>query len=128
MKACSIRLFFVICILAMMLCGCGGNSLYGEDGAATLEQLSEKESLASGEVAITFWDLPEVWYNFGIMCKRWAPVLICSCLLVGIVLMELFKKNKEVQKWVLSFLIIRIPLVTFILVYVYCLLYGAFNL
>lgn len=75
-----------------------------------------------------FWDFPELMYNFGISAKRWAPVIIVFSILAGCVVYQIFKKNKEVQKWAVSNLVIKIPAGIFILVYLYCFLYGVFNL
>jgi len=81
-----------------------------------------------GNGSITFFDFPELWYNTCIVCKRWAPVLMCGCWLAGAVLLDVFRKNKEVQKWIWSVLIFKVPGFTFLFVYIYSFLYGIFNL
>jgi len=73
------------------------------------------------------FDLPEIWYNTCIVCKRWAPVVICGCWLIGWIVIEIFRKNKEVQKWALQVLILKVPGFTLLFVYVYAGLYGVLN-
>ena len=73
-------------------------------------------------------NLPEHWYNFGIYAKRWAAVVIVGSIVTGWVIFDVFKKNREVQKWAFGLMILRIPVFTFILVYLYAFLYRMLNL
>ena len=75
-----------------------------------------------------FLDLPELWYNFCIVFKRWAVVIIVGSLLLGLVIYSVFGKTRDIQKWAFDLLILKIPIFTFILVYVFAGLYKAMNL
>ena len=117
--------------LILMFGGCGK-----QEQGDFLEQLQGEistEMVASGEQTeikstVSVLSLPEHWYNFSIYMKRWAPVIIVASLILGWLLYDIFKKNREVQKWAFDFLIIRIPVFTLIIVYVYAILYRMLNL
>lgn len=117
------KLLFMLCImtLCLMFTGCAQSTDVLNDAAS-------EQSLISGDVSVTFLDLPEVWYNTCIICKRWAPVVMVGSWIIGAVILEIFRKNKEVQKWAYSVLIFKIPGFTFLFVYVYTYFYGVFNL
>ena len=87
--------------------------------------------LSNGEnetITYSFLEFHELWYNFGIICKSWVPAILVLCWLAAIILWDVFKRNNEIRKWILSFLVIRIPLILLLVTYVYCGLYGKFNL
>lgn len=75
-----------------------------------------------------FLDLPELWYNFCVVYKRWACVICVGSLLAGMLVYWVFGKTRDVQKWAMDVLILRIPIFVFVLVYVFAGLYKALNL
>ena len=79
-------------------------------------------------IEFSFLSLPEVYYNACVIAKRWAPLVMVISFLVGFVIYDVFKKNKEIQKWAFSLLMLKIPLFVFIGVYVFSYLYGVLNL
>lgn len=126
-RSCIVLLF----ILAILLTGCNetdvnllvnSSSSRGQDTGREMEQ---------AEMGVTDWlhnGIPELWYYTCSVCKRWAPVVIIGCILLGILLIEIFKTNKEIQKFAWTVLILKVPLVVFLFVYMYSFLYGVFNL
>lgn len=111
-----------IAILAFFLSGCG------ETDVNVLVEGKQQESGIVSEMNTLMQDgIPELWYRTCLVCKRWAPVIIVGCILLGILLIEIFK-TKEIQKFALTVLILKIPLVVILFVYVYSFLYGVFNL
>lgn len=126
----------VAVILIVALTGCGKKTDF-IDGVET--QISTQMGSAAGistetskavEHSGTFRlsNLPEYWYNVGVYAKRWAPMIIVASMVLGGVIYDIFKKNREVQKWAFDLLVIRIPLITFVLVYLYAFLYRMLNL
>lgn len=87
-----------------------------------------KKAQEDTKVAFHITNLPEYWFNFGVYAKRWAAVVIVASLAGGWIVYDIFKKNREVQKWALGLLVIRIPIFTFLIVYVYAFLYRMLNL
>lgn len=78
-------------------------------------------------MSVDVLSLPEMWYNFCIVSKRWAPVIIVASFLIGFTIYDVFKKNKEIQKWAFSLLMVKIPLFVFVAIYAFAFLYGVFN-
>lgn len=67
------------------------------------------------------------WYNIGIICKRWTPVIVCGSWILGWIVIEVFRKSKEIQKWTWMVMIFKLPGITILIMYLYCLLYGVFK-
>lgn len=112
----------VVTLLAFLLVGCGETN-----ADAILQNSAEQlQDIASGGT-FSVPNLPEIYYNFCILFRRWAAVIIVFSLLTGFLLFDIFRKNKEVQKWAVGVLIIRIPLITFVGIYVFAFLYGFLN-
>lgn len=113
-----IIIIFTSLLLLVLLTGCGSNDngiqqiLNGTDSSFSFRLLS----------------FPEIWYNFGIIAKRWVAVIMVACWLLCLGLRDIFKNNLEIQKWAVTVLGFKIPVVLFVLTYVYCKLYSAFNM
>ena len=99
-----------------------------QSAAATKHETKNGSEQKNAQVAFRIGNLPEYWFNFGIYAKRWAAVIMVSSLACGWIVYDIFKRNKEVQKWALDVLIIRIPVFTFLIIYVYAFLYRMLNL
>lgn len=99
-----------------------------ESAAAANNETKIESEPKNAQVAFRIGNLPEYWFNFGIYAKRWAAVIMVSSLACGWIVYDIFKRNKEVQKWALDVLIIRIPVFTFLIIYVYAFLYRMLNL
>lgn len=99
-----------------------------ESAAATHHETKIESEQKNAQVTFRIGNLPEYWFNFGIYAKRWAAVIMVSSLACGWIVYDIFKRNKEVQKWALDVLIIRIPVFTFLIIYVYAFLYRMLNL
>lgn len=96
---------------------------------STASEVTEEENLQKEQkISFSISNLPEYWFNLGIYAKRWAAVIIVTSLAGGWIVFDIFKKNREVQKWAFDLLIIRIPVFTFLIVYVYAFLYRMLNL
>ena len=136
-------LTLLLCTLVFMVTvtGCGterNKDLFDgveEQMHAQLERATSAKSYVETEeqkedaaVFFSLGNLPEYWFNFGIYAKRWAAVIMVGSLACGWIVYDIFKRNKEVQKWALDLLIIRIPFFTFLIVYVYAFLYRMLNL
>ena len=134
-------LLFAVSLLVLFMTGCGKKQ--NQDFFDTVESqihteiessAAEKESAAAQpvveeqKVSFSVTNLPEHWYNFGIYAKRWAAVIIVASIVLGWVIFDIFKKNREVQKWAFDLMVIRIPAFTFIIVYLYAFLYRMLNL
>ena len=134
-------LLFAVGLLVLFMTGCGKKQ--NQDFFDTVESqihteiessAAEKESAAAQpvveeqKVSFSVTNLPEHWYNFGIYAKRWAAVIIVASIVLGGVIFDIFKKNREVQKWAFDLMVIRIPAFTFIIVYLYAFLYRMLNL
>lgn len=122
------------CLLSVsnaFLAGCSGDALLGgTDGVAVDEQTQKVAELLEGAdagIKSGIWNFSEFWYTFCINYDRWACVIIVLSILVGIILYDVFKKNREIQRWALSVLSIRVPCITFIMVYVFGFLYTALS-
>lgn len=114
-----------VCIIGFMvlMCGCGKKETYEK---ASVELGIVEEGWAN-ESPDSLMALPAMWYNFCIVMKMWAPVIIVGSILIGMLVYDVFKKNKEIQKWAVSVLIIKIPSFVFIGVYVFAFIYGVMN-
>lgn len=99
-----------------------------ESAVAANDETKIESEQKNAQVAFRIGNLPEYWFNFGIYAKRWAAVIMVSSLACGWIVYDIFKRNKEVQKWALDVLIIRIPVFTFLIIYVYAFLYRMLNL
>lgn len=99
-----------------------------ENTASAKDDEEMEKVQAETKVVFHITNLPEYWFNFGVYVKRWAAVIIVASLAGGWIVYDIFKKNREVQKWALGLLIIRIPIFTFLIVYVYAFLYRMLNL
>ena len=99
-----------------------------ESAAATTHETKIESEQKNAQLTFRIGNLPEYWFNFGIYAKRWAAVIMVSSLACGWIVYDIFKRNKEVQKWALDVLIIRIPVFTFLIIYVYAFLYRMLNL
>lgn len=99
-----------------------------ESAAATNHETKIESEQKNAQLTFRIGNLPEYWFNFGIYAKRWAAVIMVSSLACGWIVYDIFKRNKEVQKWALDVLIIRIPVFTFLIIYVYAFLYRMLNL
>ena len=127
--------FSLICAIlfwASIITGCAGRSqetdFFEQVGSDIRMELEEKDNGHSGPADnFSVLTLPEHWYNFSIYLKRWAPVVIVGSLVLGWVVYDVFKRNREVQKWAFSLLIVRIPVITLLVVYVYSALYRMLN-
>lgn len=69
-------------------------------------------------------DIPRTWYFICQICKRWVAAVIVGSILIGVLLNEVFKTLKEVQKFAWVTLMVKIPLLTFLAVYVFAALYS----
>lgn len=69
-------------------------------------------------------DVPRTWYFICQVCKRWIAAVIVGSVLFGVLLNEVFKTLKEVQKFAWVTLIVKIPLLSFLSIYVMAALYG----
>lgn len=119
-----ITFLWIICLsMAVFLTGCS-TSQNAKD--VIEESVKNVQSIASGD-PIRVFSFPEIYYNFCITMDRWAAVIIVFSFLAGIILYDIFKKNKEIKKWALSVLIWKVPVFVFVGVYVYSWLYGAFT-
>ena len=98
------------------------------ESTASAKDDEEIEKVQATKVTFHITNLPEYWFNFGVYVKRWAAVVIVASLAGGWIVYDIFKKNREVQKWALGLLIIRIPIFTLLIVYVYAFLYRMLNL
>ena len=129
-----------LCLLAtlFLLSGCGEQdvSVLIDQGSETAKDVGQEVGQAAGQVADTvssgyqefrFSTIPEFWYSTCVTAKRWAPVLIVGSILLGLSIYSIFKKNKDIQRFALMTLILRIPLVVLLFVYVYAFLYGVLN-
>jgi len=124
-------------LFAIMSISFAGCSAMPQDMSALIEEqkvdeakekAKEKgEEVEGGINHFTKVSIPEFWYQTCSVLKRWAPVFIVGSILLGILLIEVFRKNKEIQKFAWTVLIFKVPLITFIFVYVYAFLYGVFN-
>ena len=95
---------------------------------ATLEDVVNDTATGTSNVTKRgFSSIPEILYDFAVLGKRWAPVVIVGSILCGAVVYEIFKKNKEIQKFALVTLIIKIPVLVLVVVYMYAFLYGMLN-
>lgn len=110
----------------VMFCVFGLTACNGQDMDVLIHDEPELSNEAGQNTAWS-WDIPKLWYDTCIVCKRWAPVVIVGSILLGIILLEIFKTNKEIQKFAWMVLIIKIPLIAIIFVYMYSFLYGVFN-
>lgn len=99
-----------------------------ESVAVTNNDTKMESKQKNTQAAFRMGNLPEYWFNFGIYAKRWAAVIMVSSLACGWIVYDIFKRNKEVQKWAFDVLIIRIPVFTFLIIYVYAFLYRMLNL
>lgn len=88
---------------------------------------TEREKEEKGEINLTFFDLPEIWYNVGIHLKRWVSVIMVFNIILGIVIREAGQKVMEFKKFGTKWMLWG-SLIPFIAVNVYCGLYGFFNL
>ena len=121
----SILILFAFCAV-----GCGTfteDDLFKETGTEVTTEQKIEQSSSGGGFIFTLENLPELWYNGSVYAKRWAPVLIVGSLLLGWIIYDVFKKVPEVKKWALNFMIIKIPIFTLVIVYVYSFLYGMLN-
>lgn len=132
-------LAFAVCVMALLLGGCGKkqkddffdnveSQIHTEIENGTQNQQKETAVEDTTKVSFSLSNLPEHWYNFGIYAKRWAAVIIVASMLLGWIIFDIFKKNREVQKWAFDLLVVRIPAITFIVVYLYAFLYRMLNL
>lgn len=112
-----------ISILSVCICGCGKKDTYEETGV----ELGIVEEGYVNTKPESLMAVPAMWYNFCIVMKMWAPVIIVGSVLVGMLVYDVFKKNREIQQWAVSVLIIKIPLFVFIGVYVFAFIYGVMN-
>ena len=138
-KKYAVILTFLAFVLIIIMSGCAkedkkeffdsveqqiSSEMAGSDTARKeAVQAEEKDT-----IQFSIMNLPEHWYNFGVYAKRWAAVIIIGSIVIGWVIYDIFKKNREVQKWAFDLLIVRIPVFTFIIVYLYAFLYRMLNL
>ena len=54
-------------------------------------------------------------------------VIIVGSILAGMLIYDVFKKNREIQQWAFKVLIVKIPLFTFVGVYLFAFIYGILN-
>lgn len=139
-KKCFI-LVFAVSMLMLLMTGCGKkqdqdffdnveDQIHTEiENSATQKESAEAQTVVEEQkTSFSVMNLPEHWYNFGIYAKRWAAVIIVASMLLGWVIFDIFKKNREVQKWAFDLMVVRIPAFTFIIVYLYAFLYRMLNL
>lgn len=135
------KLLLLIIVCTYGLTGCGAvtkKDVFDEveeqiEAQLVSAALTKTEPEISGGMEVQsmtfhFGNLPEYWFNFGIYAKRWAAVIMVSSLALGWIVYDIFKRNKEVQKWAFDVLIVRIPAFTFLIIYVYAFLYRMLNL
>lgn len=137
-KSLSLLLLLIVGIMTIVT-GCGSvqDKEFFDDVEQEIHTQIESTASAAKEneylqeeqkMNFSISNLPEYWFNFGIYVKRWAAVIIVASLAGGWIVFDIFKKNKEVQKWAFDLMIIRIPIFTFLIVYVYAFLYRMLNL
>lgn len=68
-----------------------------------------------------------LWYEVAAPLKWVAAILCVASIALGLVLAERFRKNPDVAKTAKSYLIVRIPMVTFLTFIVYPFLYFMFS-
>lgn len=105
----------------------GGQTLQTGVSAAEEVGVGVTETVKNSYTQVRYNAIPELWYATCITAKRWAPVIMVGSFLIGFILFQLFRKNKEIQKFALTTLMIKVPAIVFVAVYVYAFLYGILN-
>lgn len=120
-KICMSLLLISICL---MFAGCEQASL--DDIIDEPFSVESHEEISAGRI-YGLSGLPELWYDSAILCKRWAALFIVGSILLGLLLMDVFRTNKEIKKFALTILVIKLPIIFLLVVYLYTFLYGVFN-
>lgn len=82
--------------------------------------------IANGSQEVTASTAATKYLEFCDNAKLWAPLLIGGSILIGIILLRVFKKDGNIRKMALFGNIIGFPLFVLFFVYVLCFLYGMF--
>ncbi len=113
-----------ISMFALFVCsGCSRKEVYEEAGV----ELGIVEEGWENTKPDSLMSIPAMWYNFCVIMKMWAAVIIVGSILAGMLIYDVFKKNREIQQWAFKVLIVKIPLFTFVGVYLFAFIYGILN-
>lgn len=80
------------------------------------------------DFSVDVLSLPELWYNFTVVADRWAAVVIVGSFLIGFLIKEVFRKTRDIQKWAVDTLMIKVPIFVVVLVFVYSGIYRLLNM
>lgn len=112
---------FLMLLILSCLTGCTDDSIYSNVNTdISIENLQNQtmgiSDLLSSEKYLNFCQTAK-WYSI--------PIIIIS-ILIGIVLLKVFKGTKHIQRNAICIFIIGIPLFTLVFIYGTCYLYGRF--
>lgn len=117
------RLVLLITMVFALLtfAGCSMENLYDDVSSdITLQEIADEE-YGTDDYRFT-----ERYLNWCISVKWYAPFVICGSMIIGILLMAIFRAEKNISKVGLYVFIVGIPLITFIAVYLMCYMYEHF--
>lgn len=119
----------IACILLCLFLGtsfvsCGGKSATADAVENTELEISEEDMMKPQSMM----SVPAFLYNVCVIMKEWVAFVTIASIFIGCVVYDTFKKNREIQKWALSVLIFKIPIIINVVVNGYAILYSVYNL
>lgn len=110
---------FVFIMASAFIAGCSDESVY-----SNVNSEIEIQNIADSQSGISSYLTSERYLNWCQKAKWYAIPIIIVSELVGILLVAVFKNEKSIRKTGIFVFMIGIPVITFVVVYVACYLYG----
>lgn len=114
----------VLCLLTLIGCGTSTSSIYNGVVSQAEQELNSAKNSVSNSAKLT---LGETLYNFAVSTKSFAPMVIAGSIAIGIVLLLIVRKERNLRKKIIGFFILGIPILMFIISYGLAILVTTYN-
>lgn len=114
----------VLCLVYLTGCGNSTSSIYNGVKSQAEQELNSTKNSVAKSVKIS---LGETLYNFAITTKSFAPMVIAGSLAIGIILLLIVRKERNLRKKIIGFFILGIPILMFIISYGLAILVTTYN-
>lgn len=130
------KILFGLCFMFLLaFCGCGEDDIHvlidnmdekAESGIETVKEGATDlgEDITYGYNNFVYGSIPTMWYKSCVLLRKWAAVFMVGCILAGLILHEIFRKNMEIRKFALITLCVKLPIILLVSLFIYAFLFG----